>query len=141
MRRHRRLALDTNVFIYDLEANPRYTDLANSVFEWILQPGHAAVTSTVTLTEVLVGPFRSLDQKRADELFAFLGPYPHLEWISPDLRIAEAAARFRVSYGLRTVDALQIATATMSQATCFVGNDLAFRHVKEIDTILLDDYL
>jgi predicted nucleic acid-binding protein len=141
MRRHRRVAIDTNVFIYDLDANPHYSGLANAVFESILDPGQAAVTSTLTMTEILVGPYRSLDTQRADDLFAFLAPYPHLEWIAPDLAIAEAAARIRAAYGLRIVDALQVATAISSKATCLIANLQDFRKVTEIETILLDDYV
>jgi predicted nucleic acid-binding protein len=138
---HRRVALDTSVFIYELDANPRYVDLARAVFEWILQPGHGAVASTITMTEVLVGPCKAGDETRADAVFGLLSQYTHLEWIAPSLEIAHAAARFRGRYGLHTVDALHVATAIHSNATCLIGNDASFRRVTEIENILLDDYL
>ncbi|HTC33476.1 MAG TPA: hypothetical protein VK724_08895 [Bryobacteraceae bacterium] len=51
LRRHRRIALDTSVFIYQLEANPRYLGLTDPVFAWLEQPEHTAVTSAVTMME------------------------------------------------------------------------------------------
>ena len=52
LRRHRRIALDTSVFIYQLEANPRYVDLSDRIFIWIWlgQPNHTGITSTITMT-------------------------------------------------------------------------------------------
>lgn len=138
--RHRRVALDTSVFIYELDDNPHYGEAARAVFEWILRPGHAAVTSTITMTEVLVGPYKVGDEIRAAALLGLLSQYPHLEWIVPDLKIADAAAQFRARYKLRTVRALQAATAVESGATCLVGNDASFRRLTEIEILLLDDY-
>jgi len=40
LRRHRRIGLDTSIFIYQLEANPRYVALADSVFSWVERSGH-----------------------------------------------------------------------------------------------------
>jgi len=139
--RHRRIALDTSIFIYYFESNPRYVELADCVFKWTEDPGNRAVTSTLTMTEVLVGPYKAEDEQRADALFGLLSQYPHLEWIVPDLEIAEAAARIRGRHRLRTVDALQAATAMHSGATCLVGNDATFRRVAGLEILLLDDYV
>jgi predicted nucleic acid-binding protein len=103
-------------------------------------PRNRAVTSTLTMTEILVGPYKSGEEARATAYFGLLSQYPHLEWIAPELEIAEAAARLRGRYGLRTVDALQVATAIHSKATCIIGNDVSFRRVTELEAILLDDY-
>ena len=116
-------------------------DLADSVFKWTEDAGNTAVTSTLTMTEVLVGPYKADDEQRADALFGLLSQYPHLDWIAPDLEIAEAAARIRGRHRLRTVDALQAATAIHSGATCLVGNDANFRRVTGLEIVLLDDYL
>jgi len=37
LRRHQRITLDTSVFIYQLEANPRYVQLTDATFEWVEQ--------------------------------------------------------------------------------------------------------
>jgi predicted nucleic acid-binding protein len=141
LRRHRRIALDTSVFIYQLEANPRYVDLAGSVFAWLEQPGHRAVTSTITMTEVLIAPYRDQEARRADEIYAMLVTYPHLDWIVPDLEIADLAARIRALHRLRTPDALEAATAVRERATGMVTNDPAFERVADFETVVLDRLL
>jgi predicted nucleic acid-binding protein len=137
LRAHRRIALDTSVFIYQLEANPLYVDLANRIFRWLEQPGHTAVTSTITMTELLVQPYRDDDEGRVDQFYALLSTYPNLEWVAPDLEIADVAARFRGRYRLRTPDALQAATAARARATGFVTNDLVFERVDAFETLVV----
>jgi hypothetical protein len=58
--RHGRIALDTRVFIYQLEANPRYVSLTDDVFAWLELPGRTAATSTITMTELLAQPYREV---------------------------------------------------------------------------------
>ena len=141
LRRHRRIALDTSIFIYELEANERYVALADRVFAWIEQPGHAAVTSTITMTELLVQPYRESDEARVDQFYGLLTTYPHLDWVAPDLEIADMAARLRVLHRLKTPDALQAATAARADATGFVTNDPVFERVEAFETLLFDQLL
>jgi predicted nucleic acid-binding protein len=141
LRRHRRIALDTSLFIYQLEANPRYIDLADSVFSWTENAGHEAVTSTITMTELLVPAYRDKDEHKVDEFYALLSTYPNLRWIPPDLETADLAARLRAGYRLRTPDALQAATALQAQATGFVTNDPVFARVEGFKTAVLDQFL
>lgn len=47
LRRHRLIALDTSVFIHQLEPNSRYVGLTDPMFAWLERPDHAAVTSTI----------------------------------------------------------------------------------------------
>jgi len=139
LRRHRRIALDTSVFIYQLEANPAYVALTDAVFEFVARSGNSAVTSTITMTEILVQPHRSMEEDRADEFYALLTTFPHLEWVPPDLAIADLAARLRATHGLKTPDALQVATATKSGATALITNDNRLAELPELETAVLDE--
>ena len=141
LRRHRRLAIDTSIFIYQLEANPRYLALTDYIFAWLEQPGHAAVTSTITMTELLVQPYRESDEERVDEFYGLLSTYPNLQWVAADLEIADLAARLRARHRLRTPDSLQAATAAHSNATGFLTNDPVFERVGSFETLLLDRLL
>lgn len=141
MRRHRRVALDTSVFIYQLEANPRYVGLTDSVFAWLAQPDSTAVTSTITMTELLVLPYRVAQEPQISECYALLVKYPHLEWIAPDLEIADLAAQIRARLRLRTPDALEAATAIRAGATGFLTNDPVFSRVDLFETLVLDRLL
>jgi predicted nucleic acid-binding protein len=139
--RHRRIALDTSVFIYQIAANPRYVQLTDPVFAWLNSPGHTAVTSTITMTELLVPAYRAGGEQQVDEFYALLTTYPGLDWMAPDLEIADRAARIRATHRLRTPDALQAATALHAGATGFVTNDLVFARVEGIETLVLEQLL
>jgi len=139
LRRHRRIALDTSVFIYQLESNPRYVGLTDRVFAWLEQAPGAAVTSTITMTELLVQPYRDGDQRRVDEFYGLLSTYPNLEWVAPTLDVADIAARIRATHGLRTPEALQAATATHTTVPGLITNDPVFRRVTAFETLVLDD--
>lgn len=137
--RQRRIALDTSIFIYQLEANPRYLPLTDPIFEWLDQPDHKAVTSTITMTELLVQPYRDAEQEQVDEFYALLSTYPNLDWIAPTLEVADMAAKVRALYRLRTPDALQAATAVQAHATGLVTNDPVFQRVEVFETLVLDN--
>ncbi|HWY19671.1 MAG TPA: PIN domain-containing protein [Candidatus Acidoferrum sp.] len=141
LRRHRRIALDTSVFIYQLEANARYLALTDPVFSWVERAGHEAITSTITMTELLVPSYRDHDEHRVDAFYGLLSTYPNLQWIAPDLETADLAAKLRAVHRLRTPDALQAATALRARATGFVTNDPVFGRIEELDTLVLDQLL
>ena len=136
-----RIGLDTNVFIYFLEDHPRYGSWCASLFNRIEQGHNPAVTSTVTLLELLVQPYREQKEELAQKIFALAGTYPKLDWIPVSMNLADRAADLRARYRLSTPDAIQVATAISGKATRFYGNDRSLRRVKEIDCFLIDDLI
>jgi predicted nucleic acid-binding protein len=132
------MALDTSVFTYQLETNVQYIAFTDHIFSSLEQPGSKAVTSTITMTELLVQPYRKFNEQRVDEFYALLSTYPNLEWIPPNLEIADLAARIRAFHRLRTPDALQAATAVYARATGLITNDPVFQRVEGIETLVLD---
>jgi predicted nucleic acid-binding protein len=141
LRHHRRIALDTSIFIYQLQANPRYLRLTDHLFLWIEQPRSKAITSTITMTELLVQPYRDSDDQRVDAFYALLSKYPNLDWVAPSLEIADVAARIRALHRLKTRDALQAATAVDANVTGLVTNDPVFERVDNFETLVLDRVL
>jgi predicted nucleic acid-binding protein len=138
-RAHRRIALDTCIFIYQWEGNPRYSRLTDHIFASLEQTDLVAVTSTITMTELLVHPHRDHDVVRVNELFGLLSTYPNLEWVAPQLEIAAGAAEIRAQFGLRTPDALQAATAVHAGASALLTNDPVFQRIPDLDVQILDD--
>ncbi len=139
--RHARIGLDTAPLIYHLEGDRRYVDATTRLFTWLQGPGASAVTSTLTLTELLVQPYRLKDPERIKLAFAVTALFKRLDWVPPTIPIADRAARLRAEHRLRTPDAIQLATAAVSGATGFVTNDLGFRKIDELEILLLDDLL
>ena len=64
-----------------------------------------------------------------------------IELFDLDADISIAAARYRARYGLRTPDAIQVATAIDVSADFFLTNDLKFRNVNEIEVLILDEII
>jgi predicted nucleic acid-binding protein len=126
--------------MYQWEASPRYSALTDCIFAYLEQADAFAVTSTITMTEVLVHPYRDDEVVKGNELFGLLSTYPKLEWVAPHLEIAARAAEIRAQSGLRTPDALQAATAIHGNATVFFTNDPVFRRIKDFETCILDDF-
>jgi predicted nucleic acid-binding protein len=124
-----------------MEANIRYVGYTDYIFSWLEQPGSQAVTSALTLTELLVQPYRNANQRLVDEFYGLLSRYPNLEWVVPTLEIADIAARIRALYRLRTPDALQAATAERNSATGFITNDPIFRRIGTFETLILDELI
>ncbi len=139
--RHRLVALDTCVFIYAMEGDPRYQRAVAPILSWLTQPGNRGITSTLTLTELLVEPYRKGDEHLINLFYALLTTYPNLEWLPTTLEVADIAADLRARFRLRTPDAIQAACAVKAQATGLVTNDAAFLRVTAFETILLEDAL
>jgi predicted nucleic acid-binding protein len=139
--RHRLVAVDTCVFIYLMERNPRYFDLANAVFESIESRKPSAVTSTVVLAEILVQPYKNENLAQAEAFYGLLTTLPNLEWVPPSLHIANLAAALRASYRMQTPDALIAATAVLHRASAFLTNDPIFRRITGLEVLILDEYV
>ena len=140
--RHRCVALYTSIFIYHLESNPKYRGLADCVFAWLESTaGSKAVTSAITMTELLVKPYRETGEDQVNTLYALLSTYPNLEWIPSSLEIAALAAKIRAQHRLRTPGALQTATALLARATAMITNDPIFKRVPGFDVLVLDEWL
>jgi len=103
--------------------------------------GHEAVTSAITMTELLVPSYREKDEHQVDAFYGLLSTYPNLRWIAPDLQLADLAAKLRAQHRLRTPDALQAATAVSERATGMITNDPVFARVAEFETAVLHHFL
>lgn len=134
-----RIGLDTNVLIYFLEDHPRYGAWCASLFDLIERGQNTAVTSTITLLELLVQPYRDQKDELAQKVFALTSTYPKLEWMPLTMNLADRAAELRARYRLSAPDAIQLATAIGHKAVYFYGNDRGLRRVKEIECIIVDD--
>ena len=141
LRRHRRVAINTNIFIYQLEAHPRYDALTGVIFSWLEASGHSAVTSAITMTELLVQPYARKDEALVERYYGLLATFPHLDWNAPSLSTAGLAARLRADYRMRTPDALQAATALESGATAFLTNDAIFKRVQGFEALVLEELI
>lgn len=132
------VGLDTAPLIYFIEAHPRYLALVRLFFQSVARGEIRAVTSYMTLLEVLVQPLRSGMGDLAREYRAIIQGSQGLAAIPVDAGIADEAARIRAVHNLRTPDAIQLATALRSGASHFLTNDLALAQFPGLSVIVLD---
>lgn len=131
------IGLDTAPLIYFIEENPRYTKQLNVFFEGMDKGEYTVVTSMITLLEVLVHPLRKAQPVLASEYRSIL-LNSRLVTMETTAAIAETAAGLRARYGIRTPDAIQLATSITAGASLFFTNDVRLPEMEEVKIISLD---
>lgn len=133
------VGLDSAPLIYFIEQNAAYLEMMRLFFRALNQGEFRAVTSVVTLPEVLVYPLRqgntTLAQQYRDILFNAEG-LTTIQ-VSPD--IAEVAAQLRAIHNLRTPDAVQMATAICEGASFFLTNDARLPSLPGLEVLVLEE--
>jgi predicted nucleic acid-binding protein len=134
------VAIDTACFIYLIEEHVTYLQRVEPLFAAVAGGRLEAVTSTLTLLEVLVVPFRNGDRALAERYESILTRSRGLRLVDLDRAQLRAAAQLRASHpSLRTPDALQMAAALSARCTSLVTNDRRFPAVRGLETIGLDE--
>lgn len=129
------IALDTNIFIYHFSNHPSFGDKTDSIFRDLDNKKYLAITSIVTLTELL--SFQAGDNELEKLKLSFLQS-PGLNVIDVTQVIAIEAANIMRKYkSYRISDAIQLATAIYLKAEVFVTNDKRLQSCKEIKIKLL----
>ncbi len=140
--RHQLIGLDSALFIYHFEANSKYQTLTKMILRGVEQGAYSAVTSTVTIMEMTVHPWRAGRPDIAREYEALLAHFPNLKVAEVTRGAARKAAQFRAAYNIRPADALQVATALVNGATAWLSNDKKLKRLgAEIEVIILEDFV
>ena len=125
--------LDTVTIIYFLEQHPRHYRTAKEIFKKIEAGEISATISTLFFAELLVPAYRSESNKYAEKIVHILSNYPNLKIIPLTTKISMTAAGLRAIHGLRTPDAIHIATALESKSSGIITNDKGFKKVASAD--------
>lgn len=134
--------IDTAPIIYFIEAHPQFGPITKEVVSTFQAGDLNAFSSVITLTEVLSKPIKKGDEKLARKFAEFLKHGKNLHMIEISEGIAETAGRLRGRYSfLRTIDAIQISAALDVGADAFLTNDKKLKQIKEINVLVLVDYL
>jgi predicted nucleic acid-binding protein len=121
------MLIDTSVVLAYLSGGEPTSQLATQLFDAFVATGrNRTCLSLVTVGEILVRPFRSgpAAVARAE---GFLRHFGDLQLIDVDYDIAREGARIRAATGLRTPDALILASAAIADVDLLVTNDLAWK--------------
>jgi predicted nucleic acid-binding protein len=135
------VGLDSAPLIYFIERHPTYLPLVRPFFEAVERGEIQVATSALTLTEVLVHPYKRGNRFLAQQYSRILLHTRNLRTVHVSPEIATEAAQMRAAYGLKTPDAIQLATAQVSGATSFLTNDMGLAPISGLQLILLDRVL
>lgn len=135
------VALDTSIFLYFIEEHPLYLPLVEPLFEAIDAGKLEAVTSSLTLLEVLVIPFRFSNAALIERYETLLTKSQGLRLVDLDRDFLRAVAQVRASTRAKTPDAMQLAAAMAAGCPVFLTNDDRIPELPGLRVLLLDDYL
>ena len=135
--RRKRIAFDTSFLIPLLEDTGHKEGTVTRIFEIAERRSLLLLTSTVTLLEVLVHPYRYEAIDTVNLYYGYLVQAPYVRLVSLSTEIADCAARLRAEYGFKTPDAIQLSTAITEGAALFLTRDREFRKQKEIEIGLI----
>ena len=135
-------ALDTALFIYYIEENEAFLPLVAPIFEDVAAGRRDVVTSSLTLLEVLVVPYRAGNLALAERYEAYLSRSRGVRLVDIDRSQLRTAAQLHALHpSVRTPDALQLAAALFAGCSAFVTNDRDLPAVPGLEVLKLRSYL
>ena len=135
------VALDTAIFIYFIEEDPRFLPLIDPLFREADDGTRELVTSALTLLEVLVVPLRVSNRAVADRYEALLTRSRGIRLVALTQDQLRAAAQLRATTGVKTPDALQLVAAIGAGCQTFLTNDRRLPLVPGLEIRQLSTYV
>lgn len=135
--KHRIVGIDTMLFIYQFEKFKNFWPKTNLFFSLLEDGKYKAVTSVITVIEILAKPKKEKNYLLAKEYQELLSDFPNLSVVNVDLKIADLSSSIRAKYSLTTPDAIMVATALNCGATGFITADTKLKKINEIEVFIL----
>jgi predicted nucleic acid-binding protein len=130
--------LDTNIWIYALEGFAPFAATLTTLFARIDAGELVAVTSDLTLAEVLVKPLHTRQAELQQVYLDTLQSGQTLTMAPITRAVLIEAARLRAQHAsLKLPDAIHAATAMAHSAPTFISNDARFGAVSGLTAIVL----
>ena len=141
LRQHRRVLIDSSVWIYHFEQHPEFARAAGQVIQSLEEGRFRGIVSELSLLELTVRPLQLGRQDVADEYELLLSYFPNVELEPVNREVLLEAAALRARYRLRTPDAILLATGIRSSVTAAVTNDGGWKAAETagVQAILLSD--
>lgn len=135
-----RVHVGGRVLAHHLLGDERYTALTRLFFEGVRGGAVEGVTSSISLYQLLVEPYRRGRTDDADTAGSLLTALRGVELVDVTPAIARRAAQVRARLGGRTERALQMATALEVGADVFLAQGSGIRRILGTAVVDLDGY-
>ena len=133
--------IDTAPYIYLLERNDTFFEKTEDFFVYCIDSQKKLVTSTVTVEEFSVGPYKNDDKKLIDDFHSFLLD-TFTTVLNIDESIADEAAKIRANHsGFKGMDALQLASAKVAGCDLFLTNDKRLKQFTDLKVMTIEEML
>jgi predicted nucleic acid-binding protein len=115
--------LDANILIYATEAGNPWTDQLRTLLKSVYRGQCRAITSELTLTEVLAKPYATGSARLVRIYETLLSARSAILTVPVDRDILRRAAHLRSAPRLKLADAIHLATALQGGCSHFLSND------------------
>ena len=119
--------IDTNIFVYFVEAAPNFFQKVKELFEHVAAVGARLVTSEITLAECIYRPSQDHDAPLVSVYEMLFEQSGEIDLVALDGALAKRAAVAGGGVGLKLIDAIHYMSALESGCDFFVTSDSAFR--------------
>lgn len=136
----KKIFFDTSPLIYFLDANSMFKSKMDKIFYEILNREIQFVTSSITVEEFLVFPYRNQDDSAVNSFWTFINE-GKFNVIKIDNAVAVEAAKIRAEYRhIKTMDALQLAAAISNGCDLFLTNDRQLKQFNKIPCVTVEEW-
>ena len=134
-----RTYLDANVYIYAFEGIDAYRRTMAELLAAIDEQDAVVVASELLFTELLPRPIREGRHDLVERYMELIQRAPRIRLAPVDRSVILRSVHLRADFGLRSMDALHLATALVHGCHSFVTNDRRVARVDRIRVLTLDD--
>lgn len=132
---------DTNPLIYFVEGHDTFFGAVKPLFEMLDHDGITACTGELTLTELLIKPYREGLDGTIREYEGLLLHSGHFSILGLGMGTFLSAAKIGGQTMMRTPDALHMATALENNCDFFITNDRRIRSYQGVTVIQVADLM
>ncbi len=131
--------IDTSPIIYYFEENEKYIGRLGELFDSVYANDVQIVTSMITYIELISYPVKLGNSQLAAKYREYLTNSDAISIYPLNIIASEAAVKYRVNYGLKTPDAIQLGIAECCGADFVITNDSSWKRVKELNVTTMDE--
>lgn len=135
------IGLDFQIFIYHFENNPLFKPLTITLFNLMEQGEIIGVTSILSTLEIIVKAKEKEEEHLANEYKFLVTTFPNLVVGGVDEEVVDLAASLKAKYSFQTTESIQLATAKLYDADCFITNNQNLKKIQEIKVIMTSNIL
>ena len=134
-----RVYLDSNLYIYVFEGVETYRTRMVELLSVIDSRDIVVIASELLFTEILPRPVKEGRQDLAERYLDLVRNTPRIHLVSVDRPVILRSVHLRAEFGLRSMDALHLATALVHGCETFITNDRRLARIDLIRVFTLDD--